>query len=402
MPIKLSHNIENIPPSATMLMTQLARDLKSEGKNIISMSAGEPDFDTPQNIKEAAINAIKRGETKYTAVDGIDDLKEAVINKFKLDNNLDYTRDNISVAPGGKSIIFNAILSTVNPGDEVLIPAPYWVSYPDIVKLAGGTPVIIKTSSDNNFKISPDDLEKNITDKTKWLFLNSPSNPTGQVYSEDELKNLAEIIKKHKNLYVLSDDIYEYIRYQNDERFYTIAELDEEIFSRTITMNGVSKAYSMTGWRIGYCGGPIEIINSMRKLMGQSTSNPSSISQWATVEALNGSKKFLDEWINSFKERRDFIVNYLNNCKGIECLNPEGAFYVYPSCSGLIGKEYQGKIIENDKDFAMILLKEKLVSVVHGEAFGLSPFFRISYATSMDNIKEACDRIGEFCDEATS
>ena len=402
MPIKLSHNIENIPPSATMLMTQLARDLKSEGKNIISMSAGEPDFDTPQNIKEAAINAIKRGETKYTAVDGIDDLKEAVINKFKLDNNLDYTRDNISVAPGGKSIIFNAILSTVNPGDEVLIPAPYWVSYPDIVKLAGGTPVIIKTSSDNNFKISPDDLEKNITDKTKWLFLNSPSNPTGQVYSEDELKNLAEIIKKHKNLYVLSDDIYEYIRYQNDERFYTIAELDEEIFSRTITMNGVSKAYSMTGWRIGYCGGPIEIINSMRKLMGQSTSNPSSISQWATVEALNGSKKFLDEWINSFKERRDFIVNYLNNCKGIECLNPEGAFYVYPSCSGLIGKEYQGKVIENDKDFAMILLKEKLVSVVHGEAFGLSPFFRISYATSMDNIKEACDRIGEFCDEATS
>ena len=402
MPIKLSHNIENIPPSATMLMTQLARDLKSEGKNIISMSAGEPDFDTPQNIKEAAINAIKRGETKYTAVDGIDDLKEAVINKFKLDNNLDYTRDNISVAPGGKSIIFNAILSTINPGDEVLIPAPYWVSYPDIVKLAGGTPVIIKTSSDNNFKISPDDLEKNITDKTKWLFLNSPSNPTGQVYSEDELKNLAEIIKKHKNLYVLSDDIYEYIRYQNDERFYTIAELDEEIFSRTITMNGVSKAYSMTGWRIGYCGGPIEIINSMRKLMGQSTSNPSSISQWAAVEALNGSKKFLDEWINSFKERRDFIVNYLNNCKGIECLNPEGAFYVYPSCSGLIGKEYQGKIIKNDKDFAMILLKEKLVSVVHGEAFGLSPFFRISYATSMDNIKQACDRIGEFCDEATS
>ena len=402
MPIKLSHNIENIPPSATMLMTQLARDLKSEGKNIISMSAGEPDFDTPQNIKEAAINAIKRGETKYTAVDGIDDLKEAVINKFKIDNNLDYIRDNISVAPGGKSIIFNAILSTVNPGDEVLIPAPYWVSYPDIVKLAGGTPVIIKTSSDNNFKISPEDLEKNITDKTKWLFINSPSNPTGQVYSKDELKNLAEIIKKHKNLYVLSDDIYEYIRYKNDERFYTIAELDEEIFSRTITMNGVSKAYSMTGWRIGYCGGPIEIINSMRKLMGQSTSNPSSISQWATVEALNGSKKFLDEWINSFKERRDFIVNYLNNCKGIECLNPEGAFYVYPSCSGLIGKEYQGKIIENDKDFAMILLKEKLVSVVHGEAFGLSPFFRISYATSMDNIKEACDRIGEFCDEATS
>ena len=402
MPIKLSHNIENIPPSATMLMTQLARDLKAEGKNIISMSAGEPDFDTPQNIKEAAIDAINRGETKYTAVDGIDELKQAVIDKFKNDNNLDYEKDNISVAPGGKSIIFNAIFSTINPGDEVIIPAPYWVSYPDIVKLAGGNPVIIKTSPDNNFKISPDDLEKNITEKTKWLFINSPSNPTGQVYSKDELINLAKIIKKHKNLYILSDDIYEYIRYQNNESFYTIAELDKEIFSRTLTMNGVSKAYSMTGWRIGYCGGPIEIISAMRKLMGQSTSNPSSISQWATVEALNSSKDFLNLWIESFKERRDFIVNYLNQCNGISCLNPEGAFYVYPSCEGLIGKEYKGKIISNDKDFAMILLKEKLVSVVHGEAFGLSPFFRISYATSMDNIKLACDRIGEFCDEVTS
>ena len=398
---KLSNNIENIPPSATMLMTQLARDLSSEGKDIISMSAGEPDFDTPQNIKNSAIDAINRGETKYTAVDGIDELKQAVIDKFEKDNNLSYEKKNISVAPGGKSIIYNAILSTINPGDEVIIPAPFWVSYPDIVKLAGGKPVIIKTSSENNFKISANQLEKSITDKTKWLFINSPSNPTGQVYSKSELIEIIKVLKKYKNVYVLSDDIYEYIRYKDHDKFYTVAELDEEIFSRTITMNGVSKAYSMTGWRIGYCGGPEEIINAMRKLMGQSTSNPSSISQWATVEALNGSKDFLQNWIPSFKKRRNYIVDYLNNCDGIECLNPEGAFYVYPSCAGIIGKKFKDKVITSDKDFAMILLKEKLVSVVHGEAFGLSPFFRISYATSMENIKIACNRIGELCNEVS-
>ena len=401
MSIKLSKNIENIPPSATMLMTQLARDLSSEGKDIISMSAGEPDFDTPQNIKTSAIDAINRGETKYTAVDGIEELKQAVIDKFKKDNNLSYEKMNISVAPGGKSIIYNAIISTINPGDEVIIPAPFWVSYPDIVKLAGGTPIIIKTSSENNFKISANELEKSITDKTKWLFINSPSNPTGQVYSKNELAEIIKILKKYKKVHVLSDDIYEYIRYKNHDKFYTIAELDEEIFSRTLTMNGVSKAYSMTGWRIGYCGGPVEIISAMRKLMGQSTSNPSSISQWATVEALNGSKDFLQKWIPSFKERRDYIVDYLNNCDGIECLNPEGAFYVYPSCAGIIGKKFKDKVISSDKDFAMILLREKLVSVVHGEAFGLSPFFRISYATSMENIKIACNRIGELCNEVS-
>ena len=401
MSIKLSNNIENIPPSATMLMTQLARDLKSEGKDIVSMSAGEPDFDTPQNIKNSAIDAIKRGETKYTAVDGIDELKQAVIDKFEKENNLYFEKKNISVAPGGKSIIYNAIFSTINPGDEVIIPAPFWVSYPDIVKLAGGNPVIIKTSSENNFKISANQLEKSITDKTKWLFINSPSNPTGQVYSKSELTEIIKVLKKYKNVYILSDDIYEYIRYKNHDKFYTIAELDDEIFSRTITMNGVSKAYSMTGWRIGYCGGPVEIINAMRKLMGQSTSNPSSISQWASVEALNGSRDFLQNWIPSFRERRDYIVDYLNNCDGIECLNPEGAFYVYPSCAGIIGKKFKDKVIESDKDFAMILLKEKLVSVVHGEAFGLSPFFRISYATSMENIKIACNRIGELCNEVS-
>ena len=401
MSIKLSNNIENIPPSATMLMTQLARDLKSEGKDIVSMSAGEPDFDTPQNIKNSAIDAIKRGETKYTAVDGIDELKQAVIDKFEKENNLYFEKKNISVAPGGKSIIYNAIFSTINPGDEVIIPAPFWVSYPDIVKLAGGNPVIIKTSSENNFKISANQLEKSITDKTKWLFINSPSNPTGQVYSKSELTEIIKVLRKYKNVYILSDDIYEYIRYKNHDKFYTIAELDDEIFSRTITMNGVSKAYSMTGWRIGYCGGPVEIINAMRKLMGQSTSNPSSISQWASVEALNGSRDFLQNWIPSFRERRDYIVDYLNNCDGIECLNPEGAFYVYPSCAGIIGKKFKDKVIESDKDFAMILLKEKLVSVVHGEAFGLSPFFRISYATSMENIKIACNRIGELCNEVS-
>ena len=399
MSIKLSSNIENIPPSATMLMTQLARDLKSQGKNIISLSAGEPDFDTPINIKNAAIEAINRGETKYTAVDGIDELKNAIIKKFKKDNNLSYKKENISVAPGGKSIIFNAIISTVNPGDEVIIPAPYWVSYPDIVKLAGGVPKIIKTTSKNNFKISSKDLEEAITKKTKWLILNSPSNPTGEVYVKEELNEIAKVLKNNKNIYIISDDIYEYILYKNSEKFSTIAELDDDLFSRTVTLNGISKSYSMTGWRIGYCGGPKEIIDAMRKLMGQSTSNPSSISQWAAVEAIEGSKSFLNDWVRSFEERRNFVVENLNKCKGINCLNPKGAFYVYPSCAGLIGKKYKGNTINNDKDVAMLLLKEKLVSVVHGEAFGLSPYFRISYATSTENLQIACERIKEFSEE---
>ena len=400
MSIKLSKNLENIPPSATVTMTQLARELKNQGKDVVSLSAGEPDFDTPDHIKEAAIDAINRGETKYTAVDGIDELKEAIIKKFKDDNNLNFLKGNISVAPGGKTIIYNAMMATLNPGDEVIIAAPYWVSYPDIVKLASGTPIIIKAKEENNFKISADDLEKNITKKTKWIIINSPSNPTGEVYSKAELTSLAKVIKKHPDLYILSDDIYEYLLYRGSEKFSTIAEIDPEVAKRTITMNGVSKAYSMTGWRIGYCAGPKKIIDAMRKLQSQSTSNPSSISQWAAVEALNGKKEFLKDWLLSFEERRDMVVDMINSANGLKCLKPKGAFYVYPSCNGIIGKKTpDGRIIKNDKDFAMSLLESKSISVVHGEAFGLSPYFRVSYATSMKKLKVACNRIIEFCDE---
>ena len=400
MSIKLSKNLENIPPSATVTMTQLARELKNQGKDVVSLSAGEPDFDTPDHIKEAAIDAINRGETKYTAVDGIDELKEAIIKKFKNDNNLNFLKENISVAPGGKTIIYNAMMATLNPGDEVIIAAPYWVSYPDIVKLASGTPIIIKAKEENNFKISADDLEKNITKKTKWIIINSPSNPTGEVYSKAELTSLVKVIEKHPDLYILSDDIYEYLLYKGSEKFSTIAEIDPEVAERTITMNGVSKAYSMTGWRIGYCAGPKKIIDAMRKLQSQSTSNPSSISQWAAVEALNGKKEFLKDWLLSFEERRDMVVDMINSANGLKCLKPKGAFYVYPSCNGIIGKKTpDGRIIKNDKDFAMSLLESKSISVVHGEAFGLSPYFRISYATSMKKLKVACNRIIEFCDE---
>ena len=400
MSIKLSKNLENIPPSATVTMTQLARELKNQGKDVVSLSAGEPDFDTPDHIKEAAIDAINRGETKYTAVDGIDELKEAIIKKFKNDNNLNFLKENISVAPGGKTIIYNAMMATLNPGDEVIIAAPYWVSYPDIVKLASGTPIIIKAKEENNFKISADDLEKNITKKTKWIIINSPSNPTGEVYSKAELTSLVQVIEKHPDLYILSDDIYEYLLYRGSEKFSTIAEIDPEVAKRTITMNGVSKAYSMTGWRIGYCAGPKKIIDAMRKLQSQSTSNPSSISQWAAVEALNGKKEFLKDWLLSFEERRDMVVDMINSANGLKCLKPKGAFYVYPSCNGIIGKKTpDGRIIKNDKDFAMSLLESKSISVVHGEAFGLSPYFRISYATSMKKLKVACNRIIEFCDE---
>ena len=400
MSIKLSKNLENIPPSATVTMTQLARELKNQGKDVVSLSAGEPDFDTPDHIKEAAIDAINRGETKYTAVDGIDELKEAIIKKFKNDNNLNFLKENISVAPGGKTIIYNAMIATLNPGDEVIIAAPYWVSYPDIVKLASGTPIIIKAKEENNFKISADDLEKNITKKTKWIIINSPSNPTGEVYSKAELTSLVKVIKKHPDLYILSDDIYEYLLYKGSEKFSTIAEIDPEVAERTITMNGVSKAYSMTGWRIGYCAGPKKIIDAMRKLQSQSTSNPSSISQWAAVEALNGKKEFLKDWLLSFEERRDMVVDMINSANGLKCLKPKGAFYVYPSCNDIIGKKTpDGRIIKNDKDFAMSLLESKSISVVHGEAFGLSPYFRISYATSMKKLEVACNRIIEFCDE---
>ena len=400
MSIKLSKNLENIPPSATVTMTQLARDLKNQGKDVVSLSAGEPDYDTPDHIKMAAIEAIERGETKYTAVDGIDELKEAIIRKFQKDNNLTFLKENISVAPGGKPIIYNAMIATLNHGDEVIIPAPYWVSYPDIVKLAGGTPVIIKTSEENDFKISASDLEKNITENTKWLILNSPSNPTGEVYSRSELKSLAGVLKKYPNVYILSDDIYEHLIYGELTKFSTISEVDSSIAERTLTMNGVSKAYSMTGWRIGYCAGPKKIIDAMRKLQSQSTSNPSSISQWAAVEALNGKKDFLKGWLLSFEERRDRVVEMINSANGLSCLKPKGAFYVYPSCQKIIGKKtVEGNVISNDEDFAMNLLKYKSVGVVHGAAFGLSPYFRISYATSMQKLETACNRIIEFCDD---
>ena len=400
MSITLSKNLEKIAPSATVAMTQLSRDLKNQGKDVISLSAGEPDFDTPENIKKAAIDAISRGETKYTAVDGIDELKEAIIEKFSRDNNLDFLKENISVAPGGKTIIYNAMVATLNPKDEVIIPKPFWVSYPDIVKLAGGTPVTIETSRNSNFKITADDLEKNITKNTKWIIINSPSNPTGEVYSLEELQSLVSVLKKYPNIYILSDDIYEHLLYEKKEKFTTIGEIDDEINSRTLTMNGVSKAYSMTGWRIGYCGGPKKIIDSMRKLQGQSTSNPSSISQWAAVEALNGDQSFLKDWLDSFEMRRNKVVEMINSAKGLSCLKPKGAFYVYPSCEDVIGKKLiSGEEIKNDEDFAMNLLKNKSVGVVHGSAFGLSPYFRISYATSIEKLEEACKRIIDFCDE---
>ena len=400
MSITLSKNLEKIAPSATVAMTQLSRDLKNQGKDVISLSAGEPDFDTPENIKKAAIDAISRGETKYTAVDGIDELKEAIIEKFSRDNNLDFLKENISVAPGGKTIIYNAMVATLNPRDEVIIPKPFWVSYPDIVKLAGGTPITIETSRNRNFKITADDLEKNITKNTKWIIINSPSNPTGEVYSSEELQSLVSVLKKYPNIYILSDDIYEHLLYEKKEKFTTIGEIDDEINSRTLTMNGVSKAYSMTGWRIGYCGGPKKIIDSMRKLQGQSTSHPSSISQWAAVEALNGDQSFLKDWLDSFEMRRNKVVEMINSAEGLSCLKPKGAFYVYPSCEDVIGKKLiSGEEIKNDEDFAMNLLKNKSVGVVHGSAFGLSPYFRISYATSIEKLEEACKRIIDFCDE---
>ena len=400
MSIKLSKNIEKIAPSATVAMTQLARELKNEGKDVISLSAGEPDFDTPNHIKSAAIDAINRGETKYTAVDGIDELKEAIVKKFKRDNDLNFSKENISVAPGGKPIIYNAMIATLNPGDEVIIPSPYWVSYPDIVKLAGGTPVIIETSIEDNFKITDTKLKQSITEHTKWIILNSPSNPTGEVYTQYELESLIDVLKQHPNIYILTDDIYEHLLYDRSKKFITIGQLDDEINTRTLTMNGVSKAYSMTGWRIGYCGGPKTIIDAMRKLQGQSTSNPSSISQWAAVEALNGNQDFLKNWLKSFEERRNKVFQMINSAKGLKCLKPKGAFYIYPSCEELIGKKTpEGKVINNDKDFAMNLLETKSIGVVHGEAFGLSPYFRISYATSIEKLETACNRIIEFCDE---
>ena len=392
----ISNNLKRIKPSPTIAVTQKAKELKASGKDIIGLGAGEPDFDTPDNIKQAAIKAIKEGDTKYTAVDGTPKLKNAIVKKFKRENNLDYQIDQITVGTGGKQVIYNAMMATLNEGDEVIIPAPYWVSYPDIVLLAGGKPVILECNEKQGFKINPSELEKSITKKTKWIILNSPSNPTGACYSEKDIKEIGKILEKHSHVFILSDDIYEHVTYGNFE-FFTIAQI-ENLKDRVLTMNGVSKAYSMTGWRIGYAAGPKEIIKAIAKIQSQSTTNPSSISQAAAVEALNGVQNFIKERAISFQERRDFVVNALNAIEGIKCLNPDGAFYVFPSCKGLIGKkDSKGKEIKKDTDFVQSLLENNGIAVVQGSAFGLEGFFRISYATSMENLKKALEKISIFC-----
>jgi len=392
----VSNSLKKIKPSPTLAVTQKAKELKAAGKDVIGLGAGEPDFDTPENIKQAAIDAINRGETKYTAVDGTPKLKKAIVEKFRRENKLNYDLNQISVGTGGKQIIYNAMMATVNQGDEVIIPAPYWVSYPDIVLLAGGNPIIVKCTENENFKITPEKLKDSITTKTKWLILNSPSNPTGSCYSEKEIKSLAKVLIENKQVYILSDDIYEHIIYGNFN-FFTIAQI-KELKDRTLTMNGVSKSYAMTGWRIGYGAGPKEIIKAMAKIQSQSTTNPSSISQAAAVEALNGTQNFIIERSKAFQERRDFVVKSLNEIKGLNCLNPDGAFYVFPNCSKLLNKkDKKGKLLKTDSDFVESLLENNGVAVVQGSAFGLEGYFRISYATSMQNLKNALKKISEFC-----
>ena len=389
----VSNSLKRIKPSPTIAVTSKAREMRAAGKDVIGLGAGEPDFDTPDNIKEAAIEAIRKGDTKYTAVDGTPALKKAIQAKFSRENDLSYELDQISVGTGGKQVLYNAFMATINKGDEVIIPAPYWVSYPDIVLLAGGKPKIIKCDEKNNFKLTPEKLKKAVSKKTKWIIINSPSNPTGSGYTKDEIIALSKILMKYKNLYILSDDIYEHITYDGF-KFFTIAQI-EKLKSRTLTMNGVSKSYSMTGWRIGYAAGPKEIIKAMAKIQSQSTSNPTSISQAAAVEALNGTQDFISERSNSFKERRNFVVDSLNNIKGISCLSPEGAFYVFPNCKKLLNKKTK---LKTDKDFVEKLLEKAEVAVVQGSAFGLEGYFRISYATSMENLKKAMKRIKTFCD----
>lgn len=392
----LADSLSRVQPSATIAVSDKARQLRAAGRDVIGLGAGEPDFDTPENIKQAAIDAIQRGETKYTAVTGIDELKQAICAKLKRDNGLDYEPAQTFVAPGGKPVIYDAMMATLNPGDEVIIPAPYWVSYPDIVNLAGGTPVAVETKAEHGFKLQPEALEAAITDKTKWFIFNSPSNPSGAAYSAEELKKLTDVLVQYPHVWVLTDDMYEHLVYDNFV-FATPAQVEPRLYERTLTMNGVSKAYCMTGWRIGYCAGPQELIKAMTKIQSQSTSNPTSISQWAAVEALNGPQGFIAENNEAFKRRRDLVVKMLNEAGGIDCITPEGAFYVYPSCEGCIGKKTaDGTVIDGDEVFATALLEAEGVAVVHGAAFGLSPFFRISYATSDENLVEACTRIQRF------
>jgi aspartate aminotransferase len=393
----IASRLKRIKPSATLAVTAKAAELKAAGKDIIGLGAGEPDFDTPDFVKAAGIEAIQKGQTKYTNVDGTPALKDAIIAKFKRDNNLTYARDQIIVGTGGKQVLYNAFMATLDAGDEVIIPAPYWVSYPDMVMLAEGTPVFVECTQANSFKMTGKQLEAAITPKTKWVILNSPSNPSGAGYTKAEMKELTDVLMKHPHVWVMTDDMYEHLVF-DDFKFCTPAEIEPGLYDRTLTVNGVSKAYSMTGWRIGYAGGPKELVKAMAGVQGHSTSNPSSISQAAAVAALNGDQSFLKDWVKSFQARRDLVVSMLNQASGIECPRPEGAFYVYPSCAGCIGKRTpEGKIIETDSDFVTYLLESEGVATVQGVAFGLSPHFRISYATSEKALEEACRRIQKAC-----
>jgi aspartate aminotransferase len=389
--------LSRVKPSATLAADQKARELRAAGKNVIGLAAGEPDFDTPDNIKEAAIKAIRDGKTKYTNVDGIVELKEAVVAKFQRENGLIYKTSQVNISPGGKPVIWNAMIATLQPGDEVIVPTPYWVSYWDIVLLAGGEPKAVATTAESGFKLNPADLEAAITPRTRWVFLNSPSNPSGAAYTKQELRGIADVLLRHPHVWILTDDMYEHLVF-GDFEFWTIAQVEPALYDRTLTMNGVSKAYAMTGWRIGYAAGPEALIKLMQKVMSQTTSNPCSISQWAAVEALNGTQEFIKPNAKLFESRRDLVVSMLNQANGLHCPTPEGAFYVYPSCEKLIGKTApSGKVITSDADFAVELLETEGVAVVHGAAFGLSPFFRISYATNNAVLEDACGRIQRFC-----
>ncbi|MHC2003328.1 pyridoxal phosphate-dependent aminotransferase [Methylobacterium sp. CM6241] len=393
----LADALSKVKPSATIAMTQKARELKAGGMDVISLSVGEPDFDTPDHIKEAAIDAIRRGETKYTPVSGIVPLREAIVRKFKRENGLDYKASQTIVGTGGKHVIYNALLATLNPGDEVVIPRPYWVSYPEMVVLCGGTPVFAETDMEHDFKLQPEELERVITPKTKWIILNSPSNPSGAAYARDEMKKITDVLMRHPHVWVLTDDMYEHLCY-GDFEFVTPAQVEPGLYDRTLTMNGVSKAYAMTGWRIGYAAGPEHLIKAMDFVQGQQTSGASSISQWAAVAALDGTQEHLARFRAAFHERRDLVVSMLNQTKGLKCPTPEGAFYVYPSCAETIGRKTpSGKIIESDEDFVLELLQAEGVAAVHGSAFGLGPNLRISYATSNTALEEACTRIQRFC-----
>lgn len=395
----IAKRLEKIKPSATLALAAKAQALKAEGKDVIGLAVGEPDFDTPAFIKDAAKKAMDEGKTKYTPVPGTPELRKAIAAKFKRENNLEYTPEQVIVSTGGKQVLYNAFMATLNAGDEVIIAAPYWLSYPEMVALCEGKPVIVQTTGESGFKMTPAALEKAITPATKWVIINSPSNPTGAAYTREELKALGDVLKKHEHVYVLTDDIYEHLTYDNF-KFFTIAEVVPELFPRTLTVNGVSKAYAMTGWRIGYAAGPQELINEMSKVQGQSTSNPSSISQAAALAALNGDQAFLNEWRTKFQERRDLVVSMLNQADGLKCFAPEGAFYVFASCAGVIGRKTpDGKTIETDSDFANYLVEKHNVVVVQGVEFGLSPYFRVSYALSVETLTKACQRIQQACGE---